>query len=61
MKQLLAAHPAASPARARALTLAADFARYRGDYNSQGELIQEALALSRKLGDQKLIAWAAIC
>jgi non-specific serine/threonine protein kinase len=58
MKQLLAAHPAASPARARALTLAADFARYHGDYTGQAVFIQEALDLSRKLGDRKRIAWA---
>jgi predicted ATPase/transcriptional regulator with XRE-family HTH domain len=58
MKQLLAAHPAGTPARARALTLAADFARYHGDYMGQVALIQEALALSRKLGDKKRIAWS---
>ena len=40
------------------MTLAADFARYHGDYNGQVGLIQEALALSRKLGDRKRIAWS---
>lgn len=58
IQQLLAAHTASTPARARVLTLAADFARYRGDYTAQDALIQEALALSRELGDRKRIAWA---
>ena len=58
MKRLLAVHTAPSPARARALTLAADFARYHGNYTGQVVLIQEALALARQLGDKQRIAWA---
>jgi predicted ATPase/DNA-binding XRE family transcriptional regulator len=58
MKQLLAAHTASTPARARALLLAGDFARYRGDYAGQAVFIRESLALARKLGDKKQIAWA---
>lgn len=58
MRQLLAVHTAATPARARALLLAGDLARFRGDYVGQAEFIQESLALSRTLGDRKRIAWA---
>jgi non-specific serine/threonine protein kinase len=58
MRQLLAVHTTATPARARALLLAGDLARFRGDYMGQAEFIQESLTLSRKLGDQKRIAWA---
>jgi predicted ATPase/DNA-binding XRE family transcriptional regulator len=58
IRQLLLVHDAPTPARARALTLAADFARYRGDYTVQLGLIEESLALSRRLGDRKQIAAA---
>lgn len=58
MNQLLAAHPSPTPARARALLLAADFARGHGDYTGQIAFIQESLALARQLGDKKRIAWA---
>jgi predicted ATPase len=58
MKQLLAAHTAPTPARARALLLAGDFARYRGDHVAQAAFIQESLILTRKLGDKKRIGWA---
>jgi predicted ATPase len=58
MDQLLETHPASTPARTRALTLAGDLARYRGDYTGQAAFIQEALTLAQKLGDRKRIAWA---
>ena len=58
MAQLLETHPASTPARTRALTLAGDLARYRGDYTGQAAFIQEALTLAQKLGDRKRIAWA---
>ncbi len=58
MKQLLNAHTGATPARARALLLAGDFARYRGDFVEQATLIQELVALAQKLGDKKRIAWS---
>jgi predicted ATPase len=58
MNQFLAAHTTSSPARARALLLAADFARYRGDHTGQVTFIQESLASARKLGDKKRIAWS---
>ena len=58
MNRFLVAHTASTPARARALTLAGDFARYRGDNAGHASFIQESLDLSRKLGDKKRIAWA---
>jgi tetratricopeptide (TPR) repeat protein len=58
LNQLLAVHRGTTPARARALLIAGDFARYRGDYAGQNAFIQESLALARKLGDKKRIAWA---
>ena len=58
MNQFLTAHTASTPARARALLLAGDFARYRGDNATHAAFIQESLALSRKLDDKKRIAWA---
>jgi predicted ATPase/transcriptional regulator with XRE-family HTH domain len=58
MKQLLAAHTVPTLARARALLLAADFARGHGDYTGQVAFIQESLALARQLGDKKRIGWA---
>jgi tetratricopeptide (TPR) repeat protein len=60
MKQLLAAHPASTLSRARALTLAADFLRYHGDYTDQIPLIQEALTISQKLGNRKRVAWSLL-
>jgi non-specific serine/threonine protein kinase len=56
--QLLAAHIAATPARARALLLAGDFAYFRGDYKGQAIFLQESLRLARQLGDKQRIAWA---
>ena len=58
MDQLLAIHTAGTLARARALLLAGDFARYRGDFPKQSFLIEESLALARTLGDKKRIAWS---
>jgi non-specific serine/threonine protein kinase len=58
LDQLLAVHTAPTPARARALLLAGDFAGLRGDGLGKMTLIQEALALAQGLGDKKRIAWA---
>ena len=58
INQLLATHTIATLARARALLLAGDFARYRGDLTGQAEFFQEALTLARKLRDKKHIAWS---
>jgi predicted ATPase/DNA-binding XRE family transcriptional regulator len=57
MDKLLAVHTDPTPARARALLLAGDFARYRGDFPGQVVFIEESLALSRRLGDKQRIAW----
>jgi non-specific serine/threonine protein kinase len=58
LNQFLSVHTAKTPARARALLLAGDFARFRGDALGKMILIQEALALAKELGDKKRIAWA---
>lgn len=58
MNQFLSVHTATTLARARALLLAGDFARYRGDLVEQARLIQESLVLARELGDKKRIAWS---
>lgn len=58
MKQLLAAHPFPTLARARALLIRGDFARADGDYTGQMTFIQESLTLAKKHGDKKRIAWA---
>ena len=58
MNQFLSVHTATTLARARALLLAGDFARYRGDLAQQARLIQESLVLARELGDKKRIAWS---
>jgi non-specific serine/threonine protein kinase len=58
MNQFLSVHTATTLARTRALLLAGDFARYRGDLAEQVRLIQESLVLARELGDKKRIAWS---
>ena len=58
LEKLLAAHPYATPYRARALVLACVFARYDGDYDRQLELARKSLALSRKLESKKHLAWS---
>jgi len=58
LNQLLAVHTASTPARARALLLAGDLLGFRGDSLGKAEFIQEALALSKGLGDKKRIAMA---
>lgn len=58
LDRLLAAHTAPTPARARALLLASDFARTRGDIAREGLLAHQALAMSRELGDKQRIAWS---
>jgi non-specific serine/threonine protein kinase len=58
LNQLLSVHTARTPARARGLLLAGDFAGFRGDTLGKMRLIQEALALAKELGDKKRIAWA---
>jgi predicted ATPase len=56
LHQLLTVHTAPTPARARALLVMGDLAGYRHDYMSQAQFVEEALRLSRKLGNRKLIA-----
>jgi non-specific serine/threonine protein kinase len=56
LNQLLSVHTAPTPARARALLIASDFASFRGDYSQQAALIHESMALAQKLGDKKRIA-----
>lgn len=56
LHQLLSVHTAPTPARARGLLTIADLAGYRRDYISQAQFVEEALTLSRKLGDRHLIA-----
>ena len=58
LDQSLAASPEASPARARALSGNGVLAHYQGDYERAGELCQEALDLSRSLGDTRGVAEA---
>jgi predicted ATPase/transcriptional regulator with XRE-family HTH domain len=58
LNRLLAVHTAASPARARALLLAADFVGFRGDASGKATMIQEALTLARALGDKRRTAMA---
>jgi non-specific serine/threonine protein kinase len=58
MNRFLSVHTATTLARARALLLAGDFARYRGDLVEQERLIRESLILARELGDKKRIAWS---
>lgn len=58
LDKLLAVHTAPTHARARALLLAGDFAGLRGDALGKMRLTQEALALAKRLGDKKRIAWA---
>jgi predicted ATPase/transcriptional regulator with XRE-family HTH domain len=58
LNQLLSVHTAPTPARARALLIAGDFARYRGDHTGAAVTYREALHLARELGDKKRIAWA---
>jgi predicted ATPase len=58
LDQLLAAHTAQSPERARGLVVASIFAWYTGDLQEQAKLAQQSLDLSRKLASNKHIAWS---
>jgi predicted ATPase/transcriptional regulator with XRE-family HTH domain len=58
LNKLLSMHTVASPARARALLLAGDFAGLGGDSIGKYALIQESLTLARELGDKKRTAMA---
>ncbi len=49
-----------APARARALVAAASLAFLHGDYDDAAERSEAALAVGRKLGDERLIAAATI-
>lgn len=56
--QLLAVHTAETLFRARALLLASVFAANDGDHERQFALMQQSLALSKKLKDRKHIGWS---
>ncbi len=58
LDESLAAAPEASPTRARALGGNGVLAHYQGDYDRAEQLCQEALELSRSLGDSKGVAEA---
>jgi predicted ATPase/transcriptional regulator with XRE-family HTH domain len=58
LTKLLAVHTAETLFRARALVLASVFAANDGDHKCQFALMQQSLALSRKLKDRKHIAWS---
>ena len=58
LNRLLTVHTISSPARARALLLASDFAGMRGDTSGKATMIQESLTLARALGDKKRTAMA---
>jgi predicted ATPase/transcriptional regulator with XRE-family HTH domain len=60
LAKLLAVHTAETLFRARALVLASVFAANDGDHKHQFALMQQSLALSKKLKDRKHIAWS-IC
>ena len=58
LDESLAASPAASPGRARALSGNGVLARYQGDYDRAEGLCRDALDLSRSLDDSKGVAEA---
>ena len=58
LAQLMAKHTAQTLFRARALILASVFAANEGDHKCQFVLMQQSLALSKKLKDRKHMAWS---